>query len=256
MAGPAITSLQQVDEADDMLVCGNSCFSLDQSKPEQSYRWPPGVELGASYGSYLLHSQGGARVPARIPAKTKQGGSSIPKLPPIAGAATKGHAPLGPVSEADDSGATDTESSLDSFCWSRSGGGVRARHTRAVTRESATTSPSLQTLTSDLRFLIDSLVDLKQHLVHCKVINPSLVSLCDMLLPAHDDLRAIVNRLSSHGGQSDHLMVGESLQLVMLYLHLITQSLGEQVKLLRKGKFYTEQHDVSTQPLLLTHTYP
>ena len=221
-------------EEENMLIFGSSCFSLDQeSAGEQerstvSYRFPAGVDLGTSCDSYLL-SQGTRRPlesTARSPGKTKHSNSSIPKLPPLA--AGKDLVLLHPVSEVQD----DISSLESSFNWSKSGG-LPGSTGRAMKTPLAK-PPSLISLCSDLHLLIESLVDLKDQLSRSNVESSALDTLCATLLPAHRELKGVVNRLTSQGRHaSDPLVTGESLQLMMLYVQLIIQALMEQSKQLK-----------------------
>lgn len=218
-------------EEEDLLVYGSSCFSLDQESSggqehsTTSYRFPAGVDLGTSYGSYLQASQCGRQsfiASNRSPARSKQA-SSVPKLPPLA--VGKDVVVLRPVSEVQD----DTSISSGSFTWSRGGGLTRA--TGKTLKASSASHPSLRSLCNDLHLLIESLVDLKDQLSRSNMDNSALGTLCSTLLPAHRELREVVSRLTGQAG--DPRVTGESLQLVMLYMQLILQALMDQSKLLK-----------------------
>ena len=218
--------------ADEFLVSGNSCCSLDQDngggyQSTSSYKFLSGIDLGASYGSYLLPSQSGRR---QLPqagfthaGKNKQS-SSVSRLPPLA--AGRGLVSLRPVSEVQDDASSVLSSS---FGWSRSGG-LPAMTTKAPQPLSG--APSLTSLCKDLHQLIKSLVDYKDHLLHRDADGSALESLCNTLLPAHRELEGVVRRLTGGGKQakSDSGMSIETLQLIMVYMQLILQALTEQNK--------------------------
>ena len=213
-----------MDEEGALQPC-NSCISFDQpsdSKTEgKRYHFPPGVDLGTSYGSYLHSSTSPLKSRQKAAAaksnRDSHRVSSIPKLPALVTDQSSRRMVIRCEDDSNRYGSVEKTFNV-----------VHADSRTYATSKSARFNSSVNTIYVDLQLLIESLVDLKGRLKHAGIDTSVLRAACNTLTPAHLELRAVVERLDQGG--DDPLITAETLQLVMVYIQTIMQALMDQTE--------------------------